>query len=176
MLVDLVNGDLASEAFKCGLDLLRIVLGDALLQQLRSALHELLRINQRQSQHTLNFLDDLGLRSGFKGLKLDGEQCLFGGGRRSRLVLFNGGGCSTSSGSRWREGNIGDVKARLHRKVSQCARDIVLHVCSTYLQALDQVCGLEQRQSADLIHNASNFGVYRRISGRRALVSPLFPP
>lgn len=73
ILVDLVDGDLASQAFQRGLDLLRIVLGDALLQHLRSALHELLRINQRQPQHTLDFLDDLGLRGGVEGLKLDGE-------------------------------------------------------------------------------------------------------
>lgn len=66
MFRELVDRDLASEAFKCGLDLLRIVLRDTLLQHLRRALDEFLRVNQRQSEHALDFLDDLGLRGGFE--------------------------------------------------------------------------------------------------------------
>jgi hypothetical protein len=111
----LLHDDNSTQSLECLDNLLTLFLGHTLLHQLGSALDKLLAVNQRQTQHALDFLDDLGLGAGFERHELEVEQSLFlcGGGD---VLLFGSsrgrsGGSTTSSKAT--DGQIRDVEARL---------------------------------------------------------------
>lgn len=113
----LLHGSLSTETLEGLDDLLGLLLGNGLLHDLGDTLDELLAVDQRQTEHGLDLLDDLGLSGGIEGLELEVEQGLLLGSRGSFLLLRGGSSGSSRSSSTGHgeaaNGQVGDVQTGL---------------------------------------------------------------
>jgi hypothetical protein len=106
----LLQSNLPTQPLNNALNLLGLLLGQPILQQLRCGLHKLLTIDQRQPKQTLHLLNDLGLGRRLKALQLDPEKRLLHGSRGGGLVFFNcGGRGGRAGGAGGCEGDVGDI-------------------------------------------------------------------
>ncbi|EEQ41684.1 hypothetical protein CLUG_05812 [Clavispora lusitaniae ATCC 42720] len=134
----LLQGNLGSQAFQSGLDLVCVFLGDVFFQHLRRSLHELLGLHQRQTQQALDLLDDLRLGLGVKGFQLDGENRLF---LNNFLHLFlHWSSRSSRSSTGGRKCNVRDVQSGF--------------------QLGNQCRGLQQGQCGDLVNNLRDLRIH----------------
>lgn len=128
-------------------DLLGVLLGHGLLEDLGHRFDELLAVNQGEAEEGLDLLDDLGLGGGVNGLEFQVEEGLLLGGRSSLFLLSgSSGGSSTAGHGETANGEVGDVEAGL--------------------EGGHEVGGLQQRQCADLVNNLADLGVDRGSSLR----------
>lgn len=112
MKISLLQRNLGTKGLEGGLDLVSILLGNVLLENLWSSLDKLLGLDKGEIQKTLDLLDDLWLTLGVEGLELNGEDGLLLWLLLGNSLLLNGSWGSWSGTGSW-EGDVWDVELGL---------------------------------------------------------------